>query len=141
MTILRPLTSCQNDDCAAEVSKELSELRIFADRPICDDCYVEGAYGKDPWDTLPPALAIDYEGLEGLAGFLGAILRLFRDCDHMDIDGSDFQDLLDKYGLTTQEIMTKEEADEEWAQDCGFCPGDTFWKYTPVMLTLMRRPA
>lgn len=138
MSTLRAITSCQHDECQSEVSYELRDLRIFADRAICFDCFTDGPY-EGHFDDLPPCLPIYYEGLEGMVGFLGAVLRLYRDGDHMDIDGCDFQDILEKYGLTTQEIMTEDEAAEEWAQDSGFDAGDTFWKYTPVMLTLMRR--
>ncbi|MCH8137339.1 MAG: hypothetical protein IH926_00015 [Proteobacteria bacterium] len=133
----RALTSCQHDECQAEVSYDLKDLRMFADRPVCWECYYDGAYGKEKWEDLPPCLPIDYEGLEGMTAFLGDLFRLYRDSDHMDIDGCDFQEMLDKHGLVECSEIT--EADGEWAADLGYEHGDTFYRYTPAMLTLIRR--
>ena len=54
------LVGCQNDDCAAEVSHDLSMVRLFRDKPICQAChewdidYDDDTIDARPsWDELP----------------------------------------------------------------------------------------
>lgn len=74
-----------------------------------------------------------------LEAFVGDLLLTYTDHDHMDIDGSDFQDLLVKHGLMVEAEITAAECEEPWAQEWGYEPGDTFCRYTPLCKELMAR--
>lgn len=71
-------------------------------------------------------------------GFLGDLLRTYSSGGHMDLDGCDVQDLLDKHKLTTPQPLTAEQAEEEWAQEYDMQEGDIGHIYTPLMKEILR---
>lgn len=45
MAKIKVLVGCQNDECAAEVSHYLEDVRMWKGEPVCQDCYDEDALG------------------------------------------------------------------------------------------------
>ena len=70
-------------------------------------------------------------------GFLRDFLSSYTGGDHMDMDGCEIQDLLEKHGFTECREITEEECKEPWAAEWGYQPGDTFHAYTDEMKKLM----
>lgn len=77
--------------------------------------------------------------LRAALGFLGDLLLDYTEGNHMDIDGCGVQDLLADHGLTFECKATEADCEEDWAREWGYEPGDTMFKYGPLMLRLMKQ--
>lgn len=62
--------------------------------------------------------------------FVVDIVSLFREHDCSDIDGENFQDLMEKHGLVVRVPATEEDVKEEWAQEWGYEVGDEILAYS-----------
>ena len=63
MEKIRIMVSCQIQGCAEEVSYELDMVRLWKDKPICQNCWECGGGDTSPaWWDLPSI------GLEHLGG-------------------------------------------------------------------------
>lgn len=84
-----PLFSCQVKECATEVSYPASDLRMWKDRPICEDCFEQEPNYDEATDTLTyfhelPRFVPEYESqlqqqaeeLEGLREQVDALKRV-----------------------------------------------------------------
>ena len=70
-------------------------------------------------------------------GFLRDFLKDYIEGEHMDMDGYEIQNLLDKHGFTDKRPITEAECEEPWAQEYGYEPGDPFHAYTDEMKKLV----
>lgn len=70
--------------------------------------------------------------------FLGELIACWRDHYCGDIDGCDFQDLMLKHGLASEEPATKEDCEQEWAQEFDYNPGDLMIRYRPEINALTK---
>jgi hypothetical protein len=57
---IKALVGCQNDDCAAEISYHLDQVRLWKGKPVCERCWDDdGDEEKPRWSDLPPVTLAD----------------------------------------------------------------------------------
>lgn len=71
--------------------------------------------------------------------FVVELIETYRDHHCGDIDGATVQDLLLKHGLCVERPITKEEAEEEWAEAFDIEEGDTAVVDSEEFAALKRR--
>lgn len=89
-----PYFSCQNDDCAAEVSFPAGMLSVFEGSPICETCYgdIREVEECQEWSDLPdfvPEYEIAYQLLQQERDELLAQNERLRECLSDLIENSD----------------------------------------------------
>ena len=51
---IRALVGCQKQACAEEISYPLDMVRLYKDKPICEECYQYDHGEEKDWTELPP---------------------------------------------------------------------------------------
>ncbi|MEE8606738.1 MAG: hypothetical protein V3S55_03960 [Nitrospiraceae bacterium] len=90
--------------------------------------------------TDRPLLPMSQPDLAKIQAFLHELFGYYTQNDCGDIDGGDFQQMLEHNCLAEEAKITEEECGEDWAQEWGYDPGDTFYRWTPLMQRLMTGP-
>ena len=91
---LEPLFSCQNRDCACECSYPAGDLRLWNDKPICENCFDGEAWagygphnandGPLSYGDLPPFIPSYRREIERLQAELAeAVLKEREACARM----------------------------------------------------------
>lgn len=91
--------------------------------------------------TDRPLILFTPEEQHNVQAFMHELLGYYTQNDCQDIDGGDFQQMLVNNSLAEQAEITEVECGEDWAIEWGYEPGDTFFRWTPLMQRLMQGPA